>query len=126
MQAAVNFMQTVCTYWLKNLCMKGDQCGFLHQFDPERMPVCRSMIKFGECKERDCPFKHTTDEIKECNMYKLGFCIYGPMCRYKHKKAAGANKGRGTARFSIIFCRRLHSASLRAGRHGHGALADLV
>ena len=26
----------------------------------------------------DCPYKHTTDTIKECNMYKLGFCIYGP------------------------------------------------
>ncbi len=31
--------------------MKGDTCGFLHQFDPERMPVCRSLLKFGVCKE---------------------------------------------------------------------------
>jgi hypothetical protein len=23
--------QTVCTYWLRGLCMKGDSCGFLHQ-----------------------------------------------------------------------------------------------
>jgi hypothetical protein len=30
-----------------------------------------------------------SDEIKECNMYKLGFCIYGPQCRYKHKPAPG-------------------------------------
>jgi hypothetical protein len=22
-------------------------------------------------------------------MYKLGFCIYGPQCRYKHKPAPG-------------------------------------
>ena len=29
--------QTVCTYWLKGLCMKGDSCGFLHMFDSERM-----------------------------------------------------------------------------------------
>ncbi len=21
---------------------------------------------------------------QECNMYKLGFCIYGPICRYRH------------------------------------------
>ena len=26
----------------------------------------------------DCPYKHTMEAIKECNMYKLGFCIYGP------------------------------------------------
>lgn len=29
------------------------------------------------------------EEIKECNMYKLGFCIYGPTCRYKHKPMPG-------------------------------------
>ncbi len=22
-------------------------------------------------------------------MYKLGFCIYGPMCRFKHKPSPG-------------------------------------
>ncbi len=26
----------------------------------------------------DCPYKHSLEAIKECNMYKLGFCIYGP------------------------------------------------
>jgi len=81
-----NYRQTVCTYWLRGLCMKGDTCGFLHQFDPDRMPVCRNLLKFGTCKDADCPYKHTTDEIKECNMYKLGFCIYGPACRFKHTR----------------------------------------
>lgn len=71
-------MQTVCTYWLRGLCMKGDACGFLHQFDPARMPVCRNLLKNGVCKDVDCPYKHSMEEIKECNMYKLGFCIYGP------------------------------------------------
>ena len=46
-----NYRMTVCTYWLRGLCMKGDTCGFLHQFDPERMPVCRTLLKFGVCKE---------------------------------------------------------------------------
>jgi hypothetical protein len=84
-----NYKQTVCTYWLRNLCMKGDTCGFLHEFDPEKMPVCKNLLKFGQCKEPDCPFKHTTESIKECNMYKLGFCIYGPACRFKHTRQAG-------------------------------------
>ena len=53
------------------------------------MPVCRNLLKFGVCKEPDCPYKHTTDEIKECNMYKLGFCIYGPACRFKHTRTGG-------------------------------------
>lgn len=75
-------MQTVCTYWLRGLCMKGESCGFLHQFDPARMPICRNLLKTGVCKDVDCPYKHSTEEIKECNMYKLGFCIYGPAVRF--------------------------------------------
>jgi hypothetical protein len=82
-------LQTVCTYWLKGLCMKGDSCGFLHQYDSDRMPVCRTLLKFGICREADCPYKHTLDSIKECNMYQLGFCIYGPQCRYRHTRLDG-------------------------------------
>ena len=111
-------MQTVCTYWLKGLCMKGDTCGFLHEFNAERMPVCRSLLKYGVCKEPDCPYKHSLTDIKvqhcitsclhcficivcchkadctsavfqECNMFKLGFCVYGPQCRYRHTRASG-------------------------------------
>mmetsp|Transcript_6005 Transcript_6005/g.37281 ORF Transcript_6005/g.37281 Transcript_6005/m.37281 type:complete len:150 (+) Transcript_6005:311-760(+) len=84
-----NFRQTVCRHWLRGLCMKGESCGFLHQFDPSRMPVCRYYAKYGECKEPDCVFKHSLDDIKDCNMYKLGFCIHGPLCRYKHTRMAG-------------------------------------
>lgn len=84
-----NYRQTVCTYWLRGLCMKGDTCGFLHEFDPNKMPVCRNLLKYGACKEPDCPYKHSTEEIKECNMYKLGFCIYGPACRFKHTRLPG-------------------------------------
>eukprot|EP00882_Tetradesmus_deserticola_P024789 GHRQ01027114.1.p2 GENE.GHRQ01027114.1~~GHRQ01027114.1.p2 ORF type:complete len:150 (+),score=67.13 GHRQ01027114.1:180-629(+) len=82
-------VQTVCAFWLRGMCMKGEACGFLHKFDPERMPVCRVWMKTGECKELECPFKHSLDDVKECNMYKLGFCIYGPNCRYKHTKQPG-------------------------------------
>lgn len=69
--------------------MKGDACGFLHQFDKARMPVCRFFAKFGECREPDCIYKHTNEDIKECNMYKLGFCPNGPDCRYRHQKLPG-------------------------------------
>jgi cleavage and polyadenylation specificity factor subunit 4 len=69
--------------------MKGDSCGFLHQFDGSRMPVCRSLLKTGKCVELDCPFKHDLEQIKECNMFKLGFCVYGPQCRYRHTRLPG-------------------------------------
>ena len=76
-----NYRQTVCRHWLRNLCMKGNACGFLHQFDKSRMPTCRFYAKYGECKEPDCPYKHSLEDVKDCNMYKLGFCIHGPLCR---------------------------------------------
>lgn len=67
-QARKNYRQTVCRHWLRGLCMKGDACGFLHQYDKARMPVCRFFAKFGECREPDCIYKHTNEDIKECNM----------------------------------------------------------
>ena len=84
-----NFRQTVCRHWLRGLCMKGGDCGFLHQFDQARMPVCRFYAKYGECREPDCVFKHSTEDMKECNMFKLGLCIHGPQCRYKHTRRPG-------------------------------------
>ena len=38
----------------------------------------------------DCPYKHSMDAIKECNMYKLGFCIYGPAVSALRGTAQGA------------------------------------
>ena len=63
-----NYRQTVCRHWLRGLCMKGDVCGFLHQLDRSRMPVCRFFTRHGECHEPDCVYKHTYEDIKECNM----------------------------------------------------------
>ena len=63
-----SYRQTVCRHWLRGLCMKGDACGFLHQFDKARMPVCRFFRDFGECREPDCAYKHSYDDVKECNM----------------------------------------------------------
>lgn len=84
-----NYRQTVCRHWLRNLCMKGNACGFLHQFDKSRMPTCRFFAKYGECKEPDCPYKHSLEDMKDCNMYKLGFCIHGSLCRFRHVKLPG-------------------------------------
>ena len=58
------------------------------------LQVCRNLTKYGKCEEPDCPYKHDMEEIKECNMYKLGFCIYGPTCRYKHTRMPGGHPAR--------------------------------
>lgn len=71
-----SFRQTVCRHWLRGLCMKGDACGFLHQYDKSRMPVCRFFRLSGECREQDCMYKHTNEDIKECNMYVSQLLFY--------------------------------------------------
>jgi len=72
----------VCRHWLRDLCMKGSACEFLHQYDLSKMPLCRH----GErCKISDCPFRHISEANRlECVFYSQGFCIHGPFCRYKH------------------------------------------
>lgn len=72
----------VCRHWLRDLCMKGSACEFLHQYDLSKMPLCRH----GErCKIADCPFRHISEANRlECVFYSQGFCIHGPFCRYKH------------------------------------------
>ena len=72
----------VCRHWLRDLCMKGSACEFLHQFNLEKMPLCRH----GErCKITECPFRHISEANRlECVFYSQGFCIHGPFCRYKH------------------------------------------
>ncbi|GLD92054.1 hypothetical protein PINS_up000587 [Pythium insidiosum] len=76
----------VCRHWLRGLCMKGDNCEFLHQFDMARMPECRWGM---ECQVPECPFRHVPDEERvECAFYRQGFCSHGPNCRYRHVKLA--------------------------------------
>ncbi|EEC42902.1 hypothetical protein PHATRDRAFT_50624 [Phaeodactylum tricornutum CCAP 1055/1] len=76
----------VCRHWLRDLCMKGTACEFLHQYDLSKMPLCRH----GErCKIKDCPFRHISEANRmECVFYSQGFCIHGPFCRYKHIRRA--------------------------------------
>jgi len=60
--------------------MKGEACGFLHQYDKARMPICRFFRLYGECREQDCVYKHTNDDIKECNMYVFCFLFFFCVC----------------------------------------------
>ena len=31
----------VCKHWLRGLCKKGEMCDYLHEFDPDKMPICQ-------------------------------------------------------------------------------------
>jgi hypothetical protein len=79
----------VCRHWLRDLCMKGDKCDFLHQYDLARMPECAQWSKFGKCPDNDCDFRHDTEKM-ECQKYKFGFCKLGSQCRMRHDKLSRA------------------------------------
>ena len=51
--------QKVCTFWLQGTCKKGDDCGFLHVYDKDKLPPCRFFQENGHCHKGDeCLFKH--------------------------------------------------------------------
>ncbi|KAH7823218.1 putative cleavage and polyadenylation specificity factor subunit 4 [Monocercomonoides exilis] len=78
--------KVVCKHWFKGLCMKGNQCDFLHVYDLTLMPECKFFARDGKCTKEGCPFRHIKPEEKqkECAWYKRGFCRRGPLCKNLH------------------------------------------
>lgn len=80
------FKTVVCRHWVIDLCMKMDDCEYLHELNQARMPEC----KWGEkCQVPDCAFRHTKEEDRvQCAFYDAGFCRKGPVCRFRHLRRA--------------------------------------
>ena len=75
----------VCMFWMKNQCQKGKDCEYLHQYDENRIPVCRFFNDNGFCDhEATCQFRHpkpeergATKKQESCPFYVRGFCKMG-------------------------------------------------
>ena len=39
----------VCKHWMNGLCKKGEDCGYLHQYDMSKMPECQFFRDYGMC-----------------------------------------------------------------------------
>ena len=65
----------VCTHWLRGLCKKGENCEFLHSYDPNKMPIWK-YYQNGNCKNENWQYLHQDARIKrsECPYYEKGFC----------------------------------------------------
>ena len=109
----------VCRHWLRDLCMKGAACEFLHMYDLSRMPLCR----WGDrCKVKDCPFRHISESNRmECVFYSQGFCIHGPYCRYKHHRRSRDDMP-AVADFTLGLSQMQAAGSGRDGSGGPGGL----
>ena len=89
----------MCRYWLEGRCARDDECSYLHEYDPDKFPMCQ----FGKlCNNpRKCKFLHVADELKqECTHYTSGFCWRGPACIYRHIKR---NRGELSTKLLIDF-----------------------
>ncbi len=75
---------TVCKYWLENRCKKGENCEYLHENIPDKLPECPLGVTCNRGIE--CPFKHTPRQIKECQFYNSGYCKEGKACKLAHIK----------------------------------------
>jgi len=85
-----HYRAVVCKFFLKGNCLMGDKCAFLHKWDKSKLPICDEFKKFGSCKDGDdCPYKHELENKSECNMFRLGFCVYGDRCRFHHTHFPG-------------------------------------
>ena len=90
-------------HWLSNQCKKGDNCEFLHIYDPDKIPPCRFFQKDGTCHKGDkCTFQHirgnaifgaaaaggerSVQRMQEhCPYYERGFCkLYWMQCQFIH------------------------------------------
>lgn len=78
--------QLVCVHWIKQKCVRGDNCDYLHVYDEQKIPVCRFFQKDGHCpKENQCVYRHPNAEpggtmggnskkTEPCPYYERGFC----------------------------------------------------
>ena len=74
---------TVCIFWLNGQCKNDTNCNFLHENIPEKYPECPYGISCTK-KDKGCILKHTVKAQKECNAYKLGYCVHGKQCKNCH------------------------------------------
>lgn len=87
--------QLVCVHWIKEKCVRGTGCDYLHVYDQSKIPVCRFWQKDGHCpKEQSCVYRHPTPEeggmignlkkTEQCPYFERGFCKMREQCQFSH------------------------------------------
>jgi hypothetical protein len=89
-------LQSMCTHWLRGICIKGVLCEYMHVYSMEGIPICKFYLQ-GKCLNDECAFQHvlppsapggghqnTTRRVPVCMDYAVGFCPLGPRCPQQH------------------------------------------
>jgi hypothetical protein len=110
----------VCKHWMNGLCKKGEDCGYLHQYDMSKMPECQFFRDYGMCTNEDCVFRHIKQEDKkhDCPWYARGFCRHGPKCNNRHAKKEVCID------FLVGFCPKGDACQLGHPRHEMPQMGD--
>ncbi len=73
-------VNTVCKHYLRGLCIMGDQCEFLHEYNRRSFPECWWHGTWGFCSMGDeCLYDHRKVRRRECPDYNRGFCRLGEL-----------------------------------------------
>ncbi|ELP93099.1 mRNA 3'-end-processing protein YTH1, putative [Entamoeba invadens IP1] len=82
-----NEKTVVCSHWLRGSCKLGNNCGYLHEYDLDKTPMCNHFEKYGKCDKPECPFRHEApSNSPKCEWYIRGFCSRGKKCHNLHPK----------------------------------------
>ncbi|KAJ9107820.1 hypothetical protein QFC19_002726 [Naganishia cerealis] len=78
-------VNTICKHFIRGLCIMGDKCEFLHEYNLRKFPECWWWSTYGFCTAGDeCLYYHPKVRQRECEDYNRGFCKLGPDCPRKH------------------------------------------
>ncbi|KAI5451917.1 RNA-binding component of cleavage and polyadenylation factor [Naganishia albida] len=78
-------VNTICKHFIRGLCIMGDKCEFLHEYNLTKFPECWWWSTYGFCTAGDeCLYWHPKVRRRECVDFNRGFCKLGPDCPRTH------------------------------------------
>lgn len=82
-----NEPRTICKYYSKGVCNKGDECEFLHEGPVGIVEdtICKFLFTVGGCaKGKSCQFSHDR-KLVPCKFFvSIGHCNDGDACLFSH------------------------------------------
>ena len=109
--------RVVCKHWLRGLCKRGDDCDFLHVYDPARMPQCLCVARPAHAFARacaTCPHRppHTRHRLLAVSVPARGLTLPAGARSFFQHYGECTNK-------DCIFLHTRTEEKARPGRCGH-------
>jgi cleavage and polyadenylation specificity factor subunit 4 len=87
-------VNTICKHFIRGLCIMGDKCEFLHEYNLRKFPECWWWSTYGFCTAGDeCLYYHPKVRRRECEDFNRGFCKLGTYITWVAETHADADVG---------------------------------